>query len=173
MKFDLFCDMKTSSLVEIDRCFGENCCLLRQGRILESDDGVLDTVYYLAALLVFRTPIFHIIGCKYYHERWIEAVKKRVNYCTHVVVRMKTIRSLKRVRIFTKRAISFVMSRRLFICISTSPPRRISVKFKVADFYKHLYGKYKFGYSRTKLSSTLNEDLSKIFLFVSDDAKSP
>lgn len=40
MRFDLFCDVTTSSLVEIDRCFGEYCCLLRQGRGLESDDGV-------------------------------------------------------------------------------------------------------------------------------------
>jgi hypothetical protein len=88
---------------------------------------------------------------------------------------MKKTRSFKRVRIVTKRAISFVMSRRLSVCISTLPPRRISMKFKVADFYEHLCGKYKFGYSRTKVSSTLNEDLNKtFFLFVvPDDAKTP
>jgi len=79
---------------------------------------------------------------------------------------MKKIHSFKRVRIVTKGAISFVTSRRLFVCISTLPPRRISMKFKVADFYKHLCGKYKFGYSRTKVSSTLNEDLNKTFLLL-------
>jgi hypothetical protein len=31
--------------------------------------GLLDMVDYLAALLLFGTPLFHIIGCKYYHER--------------------------------------------------------------------------------------------------------
>jgi len=40
MTFDLFCDVTTSSLVEIDRYFGENCFTLRQDRGLESDDAV-------------------------------------------------------------------------------------------------------------------------------------
>lgn len=33
-------------------------------------------VDYLTALLLFRTPSFHIIGCKYYDKRGIEAVKE-------------------------------------------------------------------------------------------------
>jgi len=40
MTFDLFCDVSTSSLAEIDRYFGENSFMLRQGRGLKSDDAV-------------------------------------------------------------------------------------------------------------------------------------
>ena len=39
LTFDLFCDVSTSSLVEIDRYFVENSFMLRQGRGLESDDA--------------------------------------------------------------------------------------------------------------------------------------
>ena len=61
-----------------------------------------------------------------------------------------------------KAPITYVMSVRPS-CITSAPTGRIFVKSHIGDFYENLSRNSKYGQSRTKLSDTLQEDLSKFY----------
>ena len=58
----------------------------------------------------------------------------------------------------------FVTSVRLSTRISAASTGRISLKFEIGDLYEKVSRYPKFGYSRTKKSGTLHEDLGTGFL---------